>query len=197
MSDKCKGFLHYRTEENMAKAKKEAKQTVETFPGSKASGGKKTGSATGSGRGATEEGKPAKDPKRAGETPKIIAPYLGEIPLPLLPGLVKSGVSNNTGKERQLSLPVYGNYCGVGHGDPTGNTPPIDAVDAVCREHDLCYDRLGAFDSRCDQAFVQRMPSAIENTPSPAGKNAGLLALLYFSLAERNLALGETLFKKT
>jgi hypothetical protein len=96
-----------------------------------------------------------------------------------------------------LSFPVYGNYCGVGHGDPTGNTPPIDAVDAVCREHDLCYARLGAFDSRCDQAFVQSMPSAIANTPSLAGKNAGLLALLYFSLAERNLALGQTLFKKT
>jgi len=197
MSDKCKGFLHYRTEENMAKAKKEAKQTVETFPGSKASGGKKTGSAAGSGRGAAEGSKLAKDPKRTGEAPKITAPYLGEITLPLLSGLVKPGVSDNPGKPRQFSLPVYGNYCGVGHGDPTGNTPPIDAVDAVCREHDLCYARLGAFDSRCDQALIQRMPSAIANTPSPAGKNAGLLALLYFSLAERNLALGETLFNKT
>jgi hypothetical protein len=181
----------------MAKAKKEAKQTVGTFSRSKASGGEKAGSAAGSGMGAAEGRKPAKDPKRAGEAPKIIAPYLGEITLPFLSELVKPGVSNNLGKPRQFSLPVYGNYCGVGHGDPTGNTPPIDAVDAVCREHDLCYARLGAFDSRCDQALVQRMPSAIANTPSPAGKNAGLLALLYFSLAERNLALGETLFKKT
>ncbi len=96
-----------------------------------------------------------------------------------------------------MSLPVYGNYCGLGHGDPTGNTPPIDAVDAVCREHDLCYARLGDFDSRCDQAFIESMPSAIASTPSQAGKNAGLLSLLYFSLAERNLALGETLFKRT
>jgi hypothetical protein len=98
---------------------------------------------------------------------------------------------------RKLSLPVYGNHCGLGHGDPTGNTPPIDAVDAVCREHDLCYALLGDFDGRCDQDFVESMPSAIASTPSPAGKHAGLLALLYFSLAERNLALGKTLFKRT
>jgi len=139
----------------------------------------------------------ANTPERKGETRTISVPYLGEISLPVLSEVAKSGSSDNPGTPQQLSLPVYGNYCGLGHGDPTGNTPPIDAVDAVCREHDLCYARLGAFDSRCDQALVQRMPSAIANTPSPAGKNAGLLALLYFSLAERNLALGETLFNKT
>src|SRR4028118_2236433 len=98
---------------------------------------------------------------------------------------------------RKLSLPVYGNHCGLGHGDPTGNTPPIDAVDAVCREHDLCYALLGDFDGRCDQDFIECMPRAIASTPSPVGKNAGFLSLLYFSLAERNLALGETLFKRT
>jgi hypothetical protein len=65
---------------------------------------------------------------------------------------------------RKLSLPVYGNHCGLGHGDPTGNTPPIDAVDAVCREHDLCYALLGDFDGRCDQDFVESMPSAIAST---------------------------------
>jgi hypothetical protein len=98
---------------------------------------------------------------------------------------------------QQLSFPVYGNYCGFDHGDPTGNTPPIDAVDAVCREHDLCYRLLGDFDRQCDRHFIESMPSAIASTPSPIGKKAGLLALLYFSLAERNLALGRTLFKRT
>ena len=98
---------------------------------------------------------------------------------------------------QQLRFPVYGNYCGFGHGDPTGNTPPIDAVDAVCREHDLCYRLLGDFDDRCDRNLIEIMPSAIASTPSPVGKKAGLLGLLYFSLAERNLALGKTLFKRT
>jgi hypothetical protein len=111
--------------------------------------------------------------------------------------VAKDGLPGNRGGPQQLSLPVYGNYCGLGHGDPTGNTPPIDAVDAVCREHDLCYALLGDFDSRCDQDFIECMPRAIASTPSPAGKNAGFLSLLYFSLAERNLALGETLFKRT
>ena len=97
----------------------------------------------------------------------------------------------------ELSMPVYGNYCGMGHGDPTGETPPIDAVDAVCREHDMCYESLGDFDARCDVELIGSMPDAIANTPSPLGKQAGVLALLYFSVAERNLALGETLFKRT
>jgi len=136
-------------------------------------------------------------PECKGGTRTISAPYLGEISLPVLSEVAKSGSSDNQGTPQQLSLPVYGNYCGLGHGDPTGNTPPIDAVDAVCREHDLCYALLGDFDSRCDQDFIECMPKAIASTPSLAGKNAGFLSLLYFSLAERNLALGETLFKRT
>ena len=82
---------------------------------------------------------------------------------------------------QQLSLPVYGNYCGAGHGDPTGRTPPTDAVDAICREHDRCYRRLGDFDFRCDRALIRDMPSAIADTPSPIGKSVGFLALLHFS----------------
>ena len=43
--------------------------------------------------------------------------------------------SDSSGKKdprrKLLSLPVYGNYCGVGHGDPTFETPPVDAVDLV------------------------------------------------------------------
>src|SRR4028119_255562 len=111
--------------------------------------------------------------------------------------LTKIGSPDNRIAPQQLSLPFYGNYCGRGHGDPTGNTPPIDAVDAVCREHNRCYRLLGDFDRWCDRALIESMPSAIARTPSPIGKKAGVLALLYFSLVERNLALGETLFKRT
>ena len=107
--------------------------------------------------------------------------------------------SDSSGKKdprrKPLSLPVYGNYCGVGHGDPTFETLPVDAVDLVCREHDRCYGLLGDFDERCDRNLIETMPNAIALTPTPLGKQAGLLTLLYFSLAERNLGLGETLFK--
>ena len=109
----------------------------------------------------------------------------------------KSGPPDNQNTPQLLSFPVYGNYCGLGHGDPTWKTPPIDAVDLACREHDRCYSLLGDFDNRCDQHFIEILPSAIASTPSPVGKKAGLLALLYFSLDERNFALGETLFKRT
>jgi hypothetical protein len=143
--------------------------------------------------------KSAKLKSATAEPPTAGAPSSGaEIPLPIVSELDKIlGSSDDQVAQQQLSLPVYGNYCGRGHGDPTGNTPPIDAVDAVCREHNACYRLFGDFDSRCDRNLVEIMPSAIASTPSPMGKKAGLLALLYFSLVEPNLALGETLFKRT
>jgi hypothetical protein len=98
---------------------------------------------------------------------------------------------------KPVSLPVYGNYCGVGHGDPTWKTPPIDAVALVCREHDRCYSLLDDFDERCDRNLIELMPTAMANARSPLGKQAGPMTLPYFSLAERNLSLGEILFKRT
>jgi hypothetical protein len=135
----------------------------------------------------TEPEKEAGRPKQGrGAAPKTGAPrQAAGIPVPALSGLT----------ERPQSLPVYGNYCGRGHGDPTYQTPPVDAVDAACREHNRCYALLGDFDSRCDRRFVKLLPAAIAETPSREGKNAGLLALLYFSAVEPNLALGETLFE--
>jgi len=144
----------------------------------------------------TKPRKEAKPPKRNGTVLKISAPYLGEISLPVLSEVTEDGSPDNRGTPRQLSLPVYGNYCGLGHGDPTGNTPPVDPVDAVCREHDLCYALLGDFDGRCDRDLVESMPSAIASTPSPIGKKVGILTMLYFSSVERNTALGATLFKR-
>ena len=132
----------------------------------------------------------AERPKRDDGAPPARAPRpVAGIPIPELSGLI-SGLT-----ERPTSLPFYGNYCGPGHGDPTYKTPPVDAVDLACREHNRCYALLGGFNNRCDQNFVELLPTAIAETPSQEGKKAGLLALLYFSLAEPNLALGKTLFK--
>jgi hypothetical protein len=181
----------------VAKPKNEAKRTVEKRSRRKGSGGKKTESVAGSGRGAVKARKSAKNSKRNGVASTINAIYpVGGISIPVASELAKIVSPDNRTTPQQLSLPVYGNYCGRGHDDPTGKTPPIDAVDAVCREHNRCYRRLGDFDRRCDQDLIESMPNAIASTPSPMGKNAGVLALLYFSLAERNLALGKTLFKK-
>ena len=119
-------------------------------------------------------------------------PGHGGPPRPLA-GIPVPGLSGLT--ERPRSLPFYGNYCGRGHGDPTYRTPPVDAVDAACREHNRCYALLGDYNEGCDRDFVELLPTAIAETPSQEGKNAGLLALAYFSLAEPNLGLGRTLFK--
>ena len=192
----------------MAKPRKAAERTVGKGSGRKGSGGKKGSvSPAGSGRGLAEgKRRSAEDPKRRGVAPtttatsalhQVLRP-VGKVSLPVASGLAKKiGSPDNRISSRRLSLPFYGNYCGRGHGDPTGDTPPVDAVDAVCREHNRCYALLGDFDRRCDRALIESMPKAIASTPSPIGKNAGLLALLYFSVAERNLALGATLFKRT
>ncbi len=142
--------------------------------------------------------KRAKTPKRTGAAPTTSAldPVRG-IAVPVVSGLAKTGALDNRFTSRLLRLPVYGNYCGRGHGDRTENRPPVDAVDAVCREHDLCYARLGDFDGRCDHALVESMPSAIASTRSPVGKKVGILTILYFSSVERNTALGKTLLKRT
>jgi hypothetical protein len=142
--------------------------------------------------------KRTKTPKRTGAAPTKSALHpVREISVPVVSGLAEIGALDNRLASRLLSLPVYGNYCGRGHGDPTGNRPPVDAVDAVCREHDLCYARLGDFDGRCDRALVESMPSAIASTRSPVGKKVGILTMLYFSSVERNTALGKALFKGT
>ena len=193
----------------MAKPREEAKRAVGKGSSRKGSGVKKSSeSPAGSGRGVAKGGRrsSAEDPKRQDAAPaaatttttSVLRP-VGGISLPVASGLAKKlgSPGNRITPRRRLGLPFYGNYCGRGHGDPTGNTPPVDAVDTVCRQHNLCYGLLGDFDRRCDRDLIESMPKAIASTPSPVGKNAGLLALLYFSLAERNLALGATLFKRT
>ena len=78
-------------------------------------------------------------------------------------------------------LPIYGNYCGPGYGDPTGMTPPVDAVDAACRAHDLCYGTSGYFDCACDRTLITSMPAAIAATPCATGKIAGQAIIAFFA----------------
>lgn len=82
-----------------------------------------------------------------------------------------------------MGLPIYGNYCGPGHGDPTGQTPPIDAVDAACRSHDQCYDQRGYFNCGCDRNLIASLPAAIAATPTTQGKAGGVAVMAYFNAA--------------
>ncbi|UCC78249.1 MAG: hypothetical protein JSW64_08135 [Candidatus Zixiibacteriota bacterium] len=85
---------------------------------------------------------------------------------------------------QQVSFPVYGNWCGPGHSGPG---EPIDAVDAVCRDHDRCYDRTNYSNCGCDRALITRMPIAITRgwagfpPPSIGGRAAGTAIAAFFS----------------
>lgn len=91
------------------------------------------------------------------------------------------GPVSGTGGGSPPPLISYGNYCGPGWGDPTGMTPPVDPVDAVCRTHDLCYAATTYFNCGCDRALLLAMPAAIAATPSPAGAAAGAAAIAHFA----------------
>ena len=48
-------------------------------------------------------------------------------------------------------VPVYGNWCGPGH----GKGEAVDALDRACMRHDQCYERRGYGDCGCDNQLVK------------------------------------------
>ncbi len=82
-------------------------------------------------------------------------------------------------------IPVYGNYCGPGHGDSTFQKPPVDAVDAVCKRHDWCYSEngLGRHHCTCERKLLSEMFTAISSTKTSfAGKVAGRAIMQVFAV---------------
>lgn len=66
------------------------------------------------------------------------------------------GVHAYSGPDVELSLPIYGNWCGPGHGGRSYNNPyPVDVLDTGCMNHDLCYIQNGYFNSACDKTLLQ------------------------------------------
>ncbi|WP_051427516.1 hypothetical protein [Arthrobacter sp. H20] len=51
----------------------------------------------------------------------------------------------------QASLPIWGNWCGPGHGGGVA----VDVLDSICRTHDRCYGSRGYFACSCDRAIVR------------------------------------------
>lgn len=51
---------------------------------------------------------------------------------------------------RRNGFPVWGNWCGPGH----GGGEPIDVLDSLCKTHDLCYEQLGYFNCDCDEELI-------------------------------------------
>lgn len=64
--------------------------------------------------------------------------------------------SANVKKSRiKPGLPIYGNWCGPGHGGKSMNNPkPENNLDYRCMEHDLCYAKVGYFHCTCDRNLL-------------------------------------------
>lgn len=65
-------------------------------------------------------------------------------------------------------LPGY-NWCGPGCNGPG---PPVNEVDAACRDHDICY-RMGRNRCDCDCEFLDSLYAKIDDTQE--GKHARML----------------------
>ncbi|WP_237458553.1 phospholipase [Pontibacillus yanchengensis] len=72
-------------------------------------------------------------------------------------------------KPRLCLFPEY-NWCGPGCSGPQG---PINAVDAACRAHDLCYRSKGPR-CDCDVEFLERL-DRLRELRSKEGEHARLI----------------------
>lgn len=92
--------------------------------------------------------------------------------------------------ENGVSIPVYGNYCGPHHGDPTYSTEPIDAVDEACMYHDMCYDpNVGGryLCCRCDTELIENFENALlSSSLSYRAKAVALAGIGWFAQSSCN-----------
>ncbi|WP_343058398.1 phospholipase A2 family protein [Microvirga mediterraneensis] len=58
----------------------------------------------------------------------------------------------------------HGNWCGAGD---SNRAAPIDALDAACRAHDLCYEKLGRSACECDRAILKATASLVRSPKVP------------------------------
>lgn len=53
---------------------------------------------------------------------------------------------------------VYGNYCGPGN----RGGEPIDAIDAACKMHDMCYHYQKRNDCKCDEKLIKDLEDQLK-----------------------------------
>lgn len=64
--------------------------------------------------------------------------------------LTKKGAECGKGATRR-DQPIHGNYCGLGN----RGGQPVDSLDAACKKHDECYDRVGRGACSCDKVLAE------------------------------------------
>lgn len=71
----------------------------------------------------------------------------------LLPAFPATALSTAGGEVAQPPAPLFhGHWCGAGD---RNRAAPVDAFDAACRAHDLCYERVGRNACSCDRVFLR------------------------------------------
>lgn len=58
----------------------------------------------------------------------------------------------------------HGNWCGAGD---MNRASPVDALDAACRAHDLCYERVGRGACQCDKALLRATATLVKSPKTP------------------------------
>ena len=82
---------------------------------------------------------------------KFVKKQGGDIHKAMLPFLPKKG----------LTLPGY-KYCGPGN--PLDSGQPVNELDAICEEHDYCYDDNPSNKSMCDKKMLTKLKSSKSKT---------------------------------
>jgi hypothetical protein len=77
-------------------------------------------------------------------------------------GLLAAGPVEAAPAAAEPAPPLFhGNWCGAGDAN---RAAPVDAFDAACRAHDLCYERAGRDACICDRTFL-RATAALVASP--------------------------------
>lgn len=79
----------------------------------------------------------------------------------LLLALGPSAMAQGAAGARMGPAPLFhGHWCGAGD---RNRASPVDVLDAACRAHDLCYERVGRNACDCDRAFLEATAKLIRN----------------------------------
>jgi len=74
-------------------------------------------------------------------------------------------MAQGAGGARPAPSPLFhGHWCGAGD---QNRAAPVDALDAACRAHDLCYERVGRSACDCDQALLEATARLVRNMRVP------------------------------
>ncbi len=70
-------------------------------------------------------------------------------------------LAQGTMGSRTAAPPLFhGHWCGAGD---QNRAAPVDALDAACRAHDLCYERVGRNACDCDRALLDATAKLVRN----------------------------------